>query len=242
MRRSARNSVRVAAGDGAGRAAASPPSARAPPRRSTIDKWEAGTCATDASRRPECTYESPSDQHCTRRRPAIRTSASPTSQSAAPAGENRAKRVQVELPTGLNVNPQAVPQCSVADLQKPTPVCAASEVGHQLRHLRSPRMLLGVKVPIAAVRRLRPGPQRTANRRSSASTSRSAADPGGQRVRLPRNRRSNGRATTTSRSSINNIEAVPAAAPRTASSSTAAPGRLASSPCRAPATATRPPS
>src|ERR1700742_1699488 len=42
---------------------------------------------------------------------------------------DQAKRVKVELPQGLNVNPQAVPQCPVETFKTNEAACAASKVG-----------------------------------------------------------------------------------------------------------------
>src|ERR1700710_1724578 len=126
MRRNARNSVGVAVATALlallmAAFGASPASAI------TIEKWEAGTCAVNVEPAGECTYASPA--------------ASMYTQSAGhpnfgitdftvgdTSGTNRTKRVHVELPKGLNVNPQAVPQCPVATFQ--ADACpAASEVG-----------------------------------------------------------------------------------------------------------------
>ena len=64
------------------------------------------------------------------RPPATRPTASPTSPSTSKVGD-QAKRVKVELPQGLNVNPQAVPQCPVETFKADEAACAASKVGDQ---------------------------------------------------------------------------------------------------------------
>jgi hypothetical protein len=72
-----------------------------------IAKWEAGTCAA-----PGCTYGgSPSEFFA---QAAGHPPDGVTDFSLTTAGEpDQAKRVKVELPEGLNVNPQSVPQCPV---------------------------------------------------------------------------------------------------------------------------------
>jgi hypothetical protein len=89
-----------------------------------IKKFQAGTC-TAAS----CTYEgNPAEFFA---QAAGHPAYGVTEFEVAPQnGEEgkQAKRVKVELPQGLNVNPQATPQCSVADFQ--ADACSAeSKVG-----------------------------------------------------------------------------------------------------------------
>ncbi len=126
MRRSARNSVVLAAAMalvallvaafGASSAAAI-----------TIEKWQAGTCATNSEPAPECTYESPQASMYTQA--AGHPNFGITDFSVGDtSGNNRTSRVHVELPKGLNVNPQAVPQCTEADF-KADACSAASQVG-----------------------------------------------------------------------------------------------------------------
>lgn len=126
MRRSARNSVGVAAAMvlvallvavfGASSASAI-----------TIEKWEAGTCSLNVEPAGECTYGSPSSSMYTQAAGHPNFGITDFTVGGT-SGENRTKRVHVELPKGLNVNPQAVPQCSEANFQ--ADACpAASEVG-----------------------------------------------------------------------------------------------------------------
>jgi hypothetical protein len=93
----------------------------------TIEKWQAGTCAANTEPAPECTYESPQSSMYTQAAGHPNFGITDFSVGGT-SGENRTKRVHVELPKGLNVNPQAVPQCSVADF-KADACPAASEVG-----------------------------------------------------------------------------------------------------------------
>ncbi len=73
-----------------------------------IAKWEAGTCAV-----PGCTYAGTPSEFFTQA--AGHPPDGVTDFSLSTSGEpDQAKRVKVELPQGLNVNPQAVPQCAVA--------------------------------------------------------------------------------------------------------------------------------
>jgi len=75
-----------------------------------ITKWEAGTCST-----PGCTYGgSPSEFFA---QAAGHPPDGVTDFSVNVEGGDQVKRVKVELPAGLNVNPQAVPQCDVATFQ-----------------------------------------------------------------------------------------------------------------------------
>jgi hypothetical protein len=94
----------------------------------SIAHFEAGTCATDATPVAECTYASPSSQMYTQA--AGHPNYGVTDFTVGDvSGENQAKRVKVELPKGLNVNPQAVPQCPVATFESDEAACAASAVG-----------------------------------------------------------------------------------------------------------------
>ena len=71
-----------------------------------IAKWEAGTCTV-----PGCTYVgAPSEFFA---QAAGHPPAGVTDFTVGVEGEDQAKRVKVELPEGLNVNPQATPQCPV---------------------------------------------------------------------------------------------------------------------------------
>lgn len=94
-----------------------------------IKKWEAGTCKINV---PECTYGSPSAQFFTQA--AGHPSAGLTDfevNTGPPLGgpEGTLKDVRVDLPEGLNVDPQAVPQCPKADFEANPASCVASEVG-----------------------------------------------------------------------------------------------------------------
>ncbi len=87
-----------------------------------IGKWEAGTCAA-----PGCTYAgSPTEFFA---QAAGHPPDGVTDFTVNVEGGDQAKRVKVELPEGLNVNPQAVPQCPVATFQANDAACAASAVG-----------------------------------------------------------------------------------------------------------------
>jgi hypothetical protein len=88
-----------------------------------IGKWEAGTCKVGA-----CTYEGPSPANEFFNQAAGHPPDGVTDFSVNVSGEDQAKRVKVELPAGLNVNPQAAARCSVADFEADG--CpAASKVG-----------------------------------------------------------------------------------------------------------------
>jgi hypothetical protein len=92
-----------------------------------ISKWEAGTCKSDA---PKCTYGSPKAQFFTEAAghpPAGLTDFAVNTTGGVPDGS--LKDVRVDLPEGLNVDPQAVPQCSQATFESNALACAASQVG-----------------------------------------------------------------------------------------------------------------
>ena len=240
MRRSCTKPACLAAVAGADRAWRSPPSARAPRARLRGHQLGSGHLHDvhlhlQQGRRPS---SSP-------RRPATRTSASPTSLKRV-SGEsgNQAEAGQGRTAGGLNVNPQAVPQCSEADLQSGRGSCAASEVGiSEVTTGKSPCCLPLLEVPPI-------GPLNFPVYNLTPRTRRTGA------LRLPRHPRSAGleglinefvyletgdrmgAATTTRRSSINDIATNSRRWAATASSSTAAPATAPSSPCRAPATAT----
>jgi hypothetical protein len=86
-----------------------------------ITNWEAGTCTTST-----CTYSgAPSEFFA---QAAGHPPIGATDFSVGVEGGDQVKRVKVELPEGLNVNPQAVPQCDVTNFQ--TDSCGSeSQVG-----------------------------------------------------------------------------------------------------------------
>ncbi len=88
-----------------------------------IGTWEAGTCKVAT-----CTYGSPVPDTEFFSQAAGHPPDGVTDFSVNVEGGDQVKRVKVELPEGLNVNPQAVPQCSIADFQADA-CTAASQVG-----------------------------------------------------------------------------------------------------------------
>jgi len=143
MRRSARNAAGVAgalaliallvAAFGAGSASAI-----------GIGNWEAGTCSA-----PGCTYGgSPSEFFA---QAAGHPPDGVTDFSLSTSGESdQAKRVKVELPEGLNVNPQAVPQCPVATFLADG-CSASSQVGESTVTTELEVPILGGVLPKAPV-------------------------------------------------------------------------------------------
>jgi hypothetical protein len=86
-----------------------------------ITNWEAGTCTTQ-----ECTYSGPPTEFFNQA--AGHPPIGATDFTVGVEGGDQAKRVKVELPEGLNINPVAVPQCSIEDFQ--ADACPAdSQVG-----------------------------------------------------------------------------------------------------------------
>jgi hypothetical protein len=111
-----------------------------------IANFEAGTCATDATPVTECTFSSPASSMYTQAAGHPNYGITDFSVSEV-SGENQAKRVKVELPKGLNVNPQAAPQCPVATFESNAAECAASAVGTSYV-TSEPEVLLGIKPKI----------------------------------------------------------------------------------------------
>jgi hypothetical protein len=92
-----------------------------------VSKWEAGTCTTDT---PKCTYASPDAQFFTQAAghpPAGLTDFAMNTTGGVPDGA--IKDARVDLPEGLNVDPQAVPQCAQTTFESNAAACAASQVG-----------------------------------------------------------------------------------------------------------------
>ncbi len=94
-----------------------------------VKSWEAGTCKADT---PECTYASPKPQFFTQAAghpPVGLTDFAFNTGGLLGAPEDSVKDVRVDLPEGLNVDPQAVPQCAKSDFESNPASCAASAVG-----------------------------------------------------------------------------------------------------------------
>jgi hypothetical protein len=92
-----------------------------------VSKWEAGTCKSDV---PKCTYSSPDAQFFTQAAghpPTGLTDFAVKTTGGVPDGA--IKDARVDLPEGLNVDPQAVPQCAKATFESNAAACAASQVG-----------------------------------------------------------------------------------------------------------------
>jgi hypothetical protein len=110
-----------------------------------IGSWEAGTCATST-----CTYSGSPNEFFAQA--AGHPPFGVTDFSINATGESdQAKRVKVELPAGLNVNPQAVPQCPVDTFRNNEAECAAlgSKVGESF--VTTELELIpgsGIKVPV----------------------------------------------------------------------------------------------
>src|ERR1700761_9407512 len=111
MRRTARNVVGIAAAIALVALALSAVVA-SPASAIGIGKWEAGTCKVGS-----CTYEGLSPANEFFNQAAGHPPDGVTDFSVNVSGEDQAKRVKVELPVGLNVNPQAAARCSVTDFE-----------------------------------------------------------------------------------------------------------------------------
>jgi hypothetical protein len=88
------------------------------------EEWEAGTCKVET-----CTYEGLSPATEFFAQAAGHPAFGVTNFTVKVDGTDQAKRVKVELPQGLNVNPQSVPQCPVETFKTNEAACAASKVG-----------------------------------------------------------------------------------------------------------------
>jgi hypothetical protein len=86
-------------------------------------EWEAGTCKVGS-----CTYKGGSPATEFFSQAAGHPDFGVTNFNVAAEGDPP-KRVKVELPEGLNVNPQSVPQCSVETFKANEAECATSKVG-----------------------------------------------------------------------------------------------------------------
>jgi hypothetical protein len=95
----------------------------------TLIAPEAGTCKNDNTPVLECKYSSPPTDFFDQA--AGHPNFGITDFTVGVEGEDQAKRVKVELPKGLNVNPQAVPKCSVDAFEHNEGECASkgSQVG-----------------------------------------------------------------------------------------------------------------
>ena len=99
-----------------------------------VSKWEAGTCKTNL---PECTYANNPSQFFTQAAghpPIGLTDFTFNTKNGVPPltiGEpdGNVKDVRVDLPEGLNVNPQVTPQCPQATFEASPTACSTSEVG-----------------------------------------------------------------------------------------------------------------
>jgi hypothetical protein len=107
----------------------------------TINKWEAGTCSGE-----NCSYGgNPAEFFA---QAAGHPQFGVTDFTVGASGtEDQAKRVKVELPPGLNVNPVAVPQCPIATFQSNEAECAASKVGQSFV-TSEVEIALGIKIPV----------------------------------------------------------------------------------------------
>jgi hypothetical protein len=98
-----------------------------------IKEWQAGTCnKLDIPLGYQCTYSAPSTDfyHQAAGHPvAGGTDFEVNTGGLLGLPEGTLSKVRVDLPEGLNVNPQAVPQCPKANFQADPNSCASSKVG-----------------------------------------------------------------------------------------------------------------
>jgi hypothetical protein len=104
-----------------------------------ITKWQAGTCTA-----AECKYEgAPSEFFA---QAAGHPNYGATEFSVGVESGDQVKRVKVELPPGLNVNPVAVPQCPVATFQADG--CSADSAVGESQVTSELELVLGIKAPV----------------------------------------------------------------------------------------------
>lgn len=127
-----------------------------------IKSWEAGTCkAFDVSPATFCTYASPNSAFFHQAAGHPGGGATDFEVNNTLLGPDAPlSRVRVELPEGLNVNPQATPQCPKATFEANPSDCAASKVGTSYVAAFSP-LLGGAPLPFP-VYNLVPDPGRPA--------------------------------------------------------------------------------
>jgi hypothetical protein len=97
-----------------------------------VKSWEAGTCKSDTP--SQCTYSSPSSQFFTQAAghpPVGLTDFAFNTEAPLNMPEGNVQDVRVDLPEGLNVDPQAVPQCPKGTFESNPAACATmgSQVG-----------------------------------------------------------------------------------------------------------------
>ena len=102
-----------------------------------IEKWEAGTCAASG-----CTYKGAPAEFFAQA--AGHPNFGITDFTVNVEGGDQAKRVKVELPEGLNVNPQAVPQCPVETFETAEAQCES--MGSKVGESQVTTELLGLPV------------------------------------------------------------------------------------------------
>ena len=107
--------------------------------------WEAGTCKSDL---PQCTYGSPTSQFFTQAagHPNVGLTSFAFNTNSLGAPEGKVRNVRVDLPEGLNVNPQAVPQCPKSTFEEDPAKCASSAVGVSEVTAFNPLELLPIKL------------------------------------------------------------------------------------------------
>jgi hypothetical protein len=95
-----------------------------------VKSWEAGTCKED-SQANECTYNSNPSMFFTQAagHPPVGLTDFSFNTNVLGVPEGAVKNVRVDLPEGLNVDPQAVPQCAKSTFENNPADCAASAVG-----------------------------------------------------------------------------------------------------------------
>jgi hypothetical protein len=126
MRRSARNVLGVAAAIALVAFATMAFAAGSASAAFGVKKWEAGTCNVGT-----CTYGGNASEFFAQAAGHPPAGVTDFSFNTGLLGvpEGAVKNVRVDLPQGLNVNPQAVPQCAIATFLANPAECAASKVG-----------------------------------------------------------------------------------------------------------------
>jgi len=116
-----------------------------------IKSWQAGTCnKLDVLFVYQCTYSAPDSDfyHQAAGHPAAGGTDFEVNTNGLGSPEGTLSQVRVDLPVGLNVNPQATPQCAKATFESNPAACAASRVGTSYVYSLTSILPLPVEFPV----------------------------------------------------------------------------------------------
>ena len=116
-----------------------------------IKSWQAGTCnKPDVLFVYQCTYSAPSIDfyHQAAGHPVAGGTDFEVNTNGSGSPEGTLSQVRVDLPVGLNVNPQATPQCARATFEANPADCAASKVGVSVVYSVTSLLPLPLEFPV----------------------------------------------------------------------------------------------